>query len=157
MTTVLCFWGVFRRNISLAKFARRNLSGKFAWWNLPAKFAGEIRWRKLPAKSAAELICKSFGEKTLVKPNLIFGKKPPPKKFTCKFHRSQNAPPTHPKNFAFYEVGPKETSWGQGTLCVHVLQTQVPSKRHEEGYQSWSSLFPLQSRKPSGIVTAQLH
>ena len=110
-TTILCFWGVFRRNVSLAKFAWRNLPGKFAWRNLPAKFAGEICRRKLPAKFAAEFVGEIFGEKTLVKPNLIFGEKPPHKTFSlCKFHRSQNAPPTHPKNPAFSEVGPKETS-----------------------------------------------
>ena len=65
-----CFTG----EICLAKFA-----GKFAWRNLPAKFAGEICRRKLPAKFAAEFVGEFFGEKTLVKPNLIFGEKPPNK------------------------------------------------------------------------------
>ena len=49
------------------------------------------------------------------------------------------------------------TSSGQGTLCVQDLQTPAPSKRHEEGYQSWGSLLSLQSREPCGIVTAQLN
>ena len=65
----------------------------FHWRNLP----GEICQRNLPAKFAAELVGELFGEKMLVKPNLIFGEKPP-KTFHCKLHHSQNVPSTHPKN-----------------------------------------------------------
>ena len=73
----IMFWGVFRRNLSLAKFARRTMPGKFACRNLPAKFAGEIRWQKLPAKFAAEFVGEIFGEKTLVKSNLVSAKNHP--------------------------------------------------------------------------------
>ena len=149
------FWDVLRRNIC----HWRNLPGKICWRNLP----GEIRRRNLlanlPAKFVGEIcggICRrNFRQKKLVKTSRIFRRKTTPKNFTCKLHRSQNVPSTHPKNPAcFFSRSARGSSSGQGTLCVHALQTPAPSKRHEEGYQSWGFLLSLQSRELCGIVTA---
>ena len=41
-TTIVRFGTSLRRNISLAKFAWRNLLAKSAWRNFPSKFAGEF-------------------------------------------------------------------------------------------------------------------
>ena len=47
----------------------------------------------------------------------------------------ENVPPTHPKNLAFSEVGPREQLKSRDFVCVHALQTRAPSKRREEGYK----------------------
>ena len=72
MTTALCFWGVFRRNISLAKICQAKFDGEICL----SKFAGKICRRNSLAKVAGKIcggIWRNFRQKTLVKPNLIFG------------------------------------------------------------------------------------
>ena len=77
----IMFWGVFWRNFSLAKFAWRKY-----------KFAGEICLSELICRRnlSAKFVGKIFCNKKLVKPSLIFSKKPPKRNFTCELHLSQS-------------------------------------------------------------------
>ena len=112
------FWDVLRRNVSVAKFAWRNLLANCAWRNLPAKSAGEICQLNLPAKFAAEFVGEIFGENKLGKTSLIFGEKPPPKISlanstvlkTCHRHIPRTLP-------AFFEVGRREQLRSRDSVC----------------------------------------
>ena len=70
---------MFLGGLSAKCFTSEICLPKFAGEICLAKFAGEICRRKLPAKFAAEFVGEIFGEKHLVKPNLIFGEKLPQK------------------------------------------------------------------------------
>ena len=105
-TTKLCFGGSFGemfdwRNLP-GEICLRNLPGEICRRNLLVKFAGESCLLNLSAK-----LSPIFGES---RPNFS----------TCKLHRSQKAPPTHPKTLAFSVVGPKETAEVKG-LCVFTI------------------------------------
>ena len=114
------FWDVLRRNISLAKYA-----GEICWRNLPGEICRRNLLANLPSKFAGEIcggICRrNFRRKTFGKDKPDFRRKTNPQNFTCKLHRSQNVPSTHPKNPACFLRGRPEGAAQVKGLCVFTL------------------------------------
>ena len=101
-------------------FHWRNLPGEICWRNLSGEICRRNLLANLPAKFAGEIcsgICRQIFRR------IKFGKDKPdsrrkttPKNFTCKLHRSQNVPSTHPKNPACFLRG-----WPEGAAQVKGL------------------------------------
>ena len=126
--------------------------GKFALWQSISEVQGKV------GEICGGMSQRNFWRKNFCKAKRDFRRKKPPNKFHLQIPPfSKRAIDTSQEPCLPSLRSARGNSSGQGTLCVHALQTRAPSKRHEEGYQSWGFLFSLQSREPCGIVTAQLH
>ena len=119
-TTIVCFGTSFGEI-----FHWRNLPGEICWRNLPGEICRRNLLANLPAKFAGEIcggICRrNFRRKTFGKDKPDFRRKTTPKNFTCKLHRSQNVPSTHPKNPACFLRGRPEGAAQVKGLCVFTL------------------------------------
>ena len=93
-------------------FHWRKLPGEICWRNLSGEICRRNLLANLPAKFAGEIcggICRrNFRRKKSGKDKPDFRRKTTPKNFTCKLHRSQNVPSTHPKNPACFLRGRPE-------------------------------------------------
>ena len=103
----------------------RNLPGEICWRNLSGEICRRNLLANLPAKCAGEIcggICRrNFRRNKFGKDKPDFRRKTTPKNFTCKLHRSQNVPSTHPKNPARFLRGRPEGAAQVKGLCVFKL------------------------------------